>query len=295
MKKNFLKAVAAITLIGILTMGIGLSGCGKIDPDAITVVTRERGSGTRDAFVELSGVMDKKDNGDITDRTTREAITIDGTQAVMSNVVGNKNAIGYISLGSLNDTVKAARIEGIAVSAANIKNKSYPLARSFYIATKQTVNGTTQDFINFILSREGQAIVESTGYVSIQENAPGQNSTLPGEKVVVAGSSSVAPVMEKLKEAYLEINQNATIEIQTMDSSSGVRALQDGNCDIAMASRSLKDSETGTGENALIATPIAMDGITVILHKENDKDDLTVEQIKGIFMGEIVSWKSLEK
>lgn len=253
----------------------------------ITVVTREEGSGTRDAFVELTGVLVKDDAGNKTDNTSKEAVVIDGTQAVISNVAGNPYAIGYISLGSMNDTVKAVKVNGVEATAANVKSASYELARPFNIATKSDLSEVAKDFVDFILSADGQKVVEDNGYVAVSENAAYSGSK-PSGKVTVAGSSSVSPVMEKLKEAYEAINTNATVEIQTTDSSAGMTAAKEGTCDIGMASRELKSSES----EVLTSTKIAMDGIAVIVNKDNTTDALTTEQIKNIFTGEAATWSA---
>lgn len=256
----------------------------------ITVVSREEGSGTRDAFVELTGVLSKDSAGNKTDNTTEEAVIIDGTQAVMSHVVGNKYSIGYISLGSLNDTVSAVKVGGVAPSAETIKDGTYAIARPFMIATKSEISEVASDFIDYILSTDGQKIVGDNGCVAIDAEAPYTGSS-PSGKIVIAGSSSVSPVMEKLKEAYLAINTNAQIEIQTNDSSSGLMAASEGTCDIGMSSRELKDSEKAS----LTAVRIAMDGIAVIVNKDNSFTDLTTDQIKSIYTGEAVSWSDITK
>ncbi len=255
---------------------------------SITVISREEGSGTRDAFIELTGVQTKDADGKKTDNTTDEAVIIDGTQAVMSSVVGNEYAIGYISLGSLNNTVKAVKVGGVTPSAAAIKDGSYVLSRPFNIATKDNLSAVAQDFVDYILSTDGQKIVADAGCVTLDGGSAYARSK-PSGKIVVAGSSSVSPVMEKLKEAYLAVNPNATIEIQTNDSSSGINAAKEGTCDIGMASRALKDSEKET----LTETKIAMDGIAVIVHKDNPTENLTKEQIAKIFTGAAETWDEI--
>ena len=254
---------------------------------AISVITREAGSGTRDAFTELVGTI-VKENGKKKDITTKEALTIDGTQGVMSTVAGNEYAIGYISLGSWNNTIKALSVDGVEPSKENVKAAKYPISRSFNIATKGEVSKVTEDFINFIMSDDGQKVIEENGYISISEGT--FESTMEKGKIVIAGSSSVTPVMEKLKEAYLKINTNAEIEIQESDSTTGMTAAMEGTCDIGMASRELKDSELDGG---LTSTAIAMDGIAVIVNKNNDIEDITSEQVKNIFLGEVTDWSEL--
>ena len=254
----------------------------------IIVVSREDGSGTRGAFIELFGIEQKNDDGTKRDLTTKEAIIAKQTDVMMTNIAGDQYAIGYISLGSLNDTVKALEIEGVVPTADNVKNRTYPIARPFNIATNGEATGLAKDFIDFILSAEGQEVVASS-YIAIVENAPAYNGSKPSGRIVVAGSSSVTPIMEKLKEAYLAINTNATIEIQMSDSSAGITGAIDGTCDIGMASRELKGSEL----EQLISTQIALDGITVIVNHENITTNLTKEQVKSIFTGETLTWSEI--
>jgi phosphate transport system substrate-binding protein len=257
----------------------------------ITVVSREDGSGTRGAFIELFGVEEKDASGEKVDNTTEEATISNSTSVVMTTVAGDDYAIGYISLGSLNDTVKALKIDGAEATVENIKNESYKIARPFNIATKGDVSAVAQDFIDFIMSADGQAVVEDNGYISIAD-ASAYAGSKPEGTVVVAGSSSVSPVMEKLKEAYLAVNTNATIEIQTSDSTTGMTSAIDGICDIGMASREVKDSELEAG---LTNTVIAMDGIAVIVNKNNSTDELTSDQVKSIYTGESLTWDDVTK
>ncbi|EET60787.1 putative Phosphate-binding protein PstS 2 [Marvinbryantia formatexigens DSM 14469] len=252
----------------------------------ISVISREDGSGTRGAFIELFGVEEKNDAGEKVDNTTVDASVTNNTAVMMSTVAGNTYAIGYISLGSLNDTVKAVKIDGAEATVENIKSGEYKVSRPFNIATKDEVSEVAQDFINYILSPEGQAVVEENGYIAIDDVADYTSTGAEG-KVVVAGSSSVTPVMEKLKEAYAEVNPNAEVEIQTSDSTTGMTSTIDGICDIGMASRELKDSETEAG---LTSTQIAIDGIAVIVNNENPVEDLTSEQVKSIYTGETTVW-----
>ena len=279
--KKFVSTVLAFALCA--TSALAMAA------DDITVVSREDGSGTRGAFVELMGVEVKGEDGSKKDMTTEEAVIANSTDVVMQNVASDKNAIGYISLGSLNDTVKAVTIDGAAPSVETIKDGSYKVSRPFYIATKGEVSEITQDFISFILSAEGQEVVGSS-YIKVDDAAPAYAGTKPEGKIVVAGSSSVTPVMEKLAEAYKAVNDKATIEIQMSDSTAGMTGAMDGTCDIGMASRELKDSEA----EALTGTVIAMDGIAIIVNNENAVDGLTVEQVKGIYTGEITSWADVK-
>lgn len=257
----------------------------------ITVISREDGSGTRGAFIELFGVEEKDANGKKVDNTTEEASISNSTSIVLTTVAGDDYAIGYISLGALNDTVKALKIDGAEATVDNIKSGTYKIARPFNIATKGELSEVAKDFVDFIMSADGQKVVEDNGYISVSDAAAYAGSK-PEGKVVVAGSSSVSPVMEKLKEAYLAVNTNASIEIQTSDSTTGMTSAIDGICDIGMASRELKDSETSEG---LTPTVIAMDGIAVIVNKNNSTEDLTSEQVKSIYTGEALAWDEVTK
>ena len=221
-----------------------------------------------------------------------EADTTSSTSVMMTAVAGNAYAIGYISLGSLNDTVKAIKIDGVEASVENVKAGTYQVARPFNIAVKEGLSEVAQDFIDFIMSAEGQKVIEEAGYVTVADDAAAYSGSKPEGKIVVAGSSSVTPVMEKLKEAYLAINTNAEIEVQQSDSSNGMAWAIDGTCDIGMASRELKDSEL---EKGLIPTVIAMDGIAVIVNNESVVEELTSEQVKSIFTGESVTWNEIIK
>lgn len=256
----------------------------------IAVTSREEGSGTRGAFVELFGIEQKDANGNKVDYTTLDADITNSTSVMMTSVAGNPFAIGYISLGSLNDTVKAVEIDGAAPSAAAIKTGDYKISRPFNVATKGDVSPAAQDFLSFILSAEGQAVVEKGGYIKVDDGAAFQSSN-PTGKVVVAGSSSVTPIMEKLKEAYLAQVSGVTIEVQQSDSTTGMTSVLDGVCDIGMASRALKDSEL---EKGLTPTAIALDGIAVIVSNDNPTDALTSEQVKNIFTGELTEWSEVK-
>lgn len=253
----------------------------------ITVVSREDGSGTRGAFVELFGIEEEV-NGEKVDMTTEEANITNSTSVMMSTVAQDEYAIGYISLGSLDDSVKAVKIDGSEATAENIKNGSYKISRPFNIATKEDLSDAAQDFEDFILSTEGQKVVEDNKYIPLDDVSDYKSNGASG-KVVVAGSSSVSPVMEKLKEAYAKVNSNASIEIQESDSTTGVNSAIEGTCDIGMASRDLKDEEKGVK-----ATAIAKDGIAVIVNNNNTIDDLTVDQIKDIFTGAVTTWADVK-
>lgn len=283
--KKMKRIVLTVTILALF-----ITGCATGGGNEIVVVSREEGSGTRGAFIELFGIEEKDSNGNKVDKTTDEATVVNSTSVVMTTVAGNKNSIGYISLGSLNDTVKAVKVDGVEPTVENIKNNTYKVFRPFIIATKGNPGELTQDFISFILSSDGQKVVEENGYIAASEKGP-YSSTKPSGKIVIAGSSSVTPLMEKLKEAYLKVNTNAEIEIQTSDSTTGMKLAMEGTCDIGMASRELKESEL----KKLKPTVIAMDGIVVIVNKENPVSNLTSDQIKGIFKGEITSWNEVAK
>ena len=256
----------------------------------IAVISREDGSGTRGAFVELFGVEQKNDAGEKVDYTTVEATVTNNTSVMMTTVANDEYAIGYISLGSLNDTVKAVKIDGVDASVENIKNGTYTVNRPFNLAVQGELSEAAQDFLNYIMSAEGQAVIEEDGYIKIDEAAVSFESNGAEGKVVVAGSSSVTPVMEKLKEAYVTANTNVTIEINTSDSSTGVSSAIEGTCDIGMASRALKDSETSEGVQEIT---IAKDGIAVIVNNNNPVGDLTTETVKNIYVGDILTWSEI--
>lgn len=256
----------------------------------IVVVSREDGSGTRGAFIELFGVEQKDADGKKVDYTTLDAEIVNSTSVVLQTVAGNDAAIGYISLGSLNDTVKALQIDGADATVDNVKSGTYKISRPFNIVTKAEVSEAAKAFIDFILSAEGQAVVADNHYIPM-DNAPAYAGSTVAGKVVVAGSSSVTPVMEKLKEAYAAVNPNAEIEIQMSDSSTGVKMAIDGTADIGMASRALKDSEI---EGGVASTVIATDGIAVIVNLASPIVGLTAEQVRSIYVGETTNWADVQ-
>ena len=304
--KSMTKKITATALFGVLAVS-AFAGCGSASSSSngssdagsdaakfdasktIFVVTREEGSGTRDAFTELTGVL-VKDGDNKTDNTTTSAVTINSTEAVITNVKDNEAAIGYISLGSLNDTVKALKIGGVEATADNVKSGDYAVSRPFNIAYKGELSDVAQDFVDYIMSSDGQKIVSDNGYVTVSENAA-YSGKKPSGKISVAGSSSVSPVMEKLAEAYQKVNTNAKVEIQTSDSSAGMQSAMGGTCDIGMASRDLKDEE----KSALKVETIAKDGIAVIVNNANTCDDLTLDQVKSIYTGETTVWSDIIK
>lgn len=254
---------------------------------AIAVISREDGSGTRGAFTEITGILEKDDQGNETDKTTPEAIVQNSTNGVMTTVAGNPDAIGYISLGSLNDTVKALKVNGVEPTAEDIINGSYPIARPFLLVTKEK-NKLVEDFLAFCDSKDANAIVEDHGYVITGSGGEYKPSGLKGS-FTTAGSTSVTPLMEKLVEAYTALNPDVKIDIQSNGSSAGIQGALQGSCQLGMSSRELKDSETG-----LETTVLAKDGIAVVVNNENPLEDISLENVKGVFTGEVKTWNDLK-
>lgn len=303
MKKRLAMAVSA----AVLALGLfGLFGCASGNGDGasgatdggasastspsgeVSVYSREDGSGTRGAFIELFGIEEKDTNGDKVDLTTPTAAIANATSVMMTSVAGDANAIGYISLGSLNNTVKALSIDGAEATAENVKSGTYKVARPFNIVTKDGVSDVAQDFIDYIMSSDGQKVVEENGCISVADNAGSYKASGKSGKIVIAGSSSVTPVMEKLAEAYKALNPDVAIEVNQSDSTTGVNMATEGTCDIGMVSRELKDSESGVK-----ATVIAQDGIAVIVNPDASIDELTSDQVKGIYTGELTTWEDV--
>ena len=303
MKKRLAMAVSA----AVLALGLfGLFGCASGNGDGasgatdggasastspsgeVSVYSREDGSGTRGAFIELFGIEEKDANGDKVDLTTPTAAITNSTSVMMTSVAGDANAIGYISLGSLNNTVKALSIDGAEATAENVKSGTYKVARPFNIVTKDGVSDVAQDFIDYIMSSDGQKVVEENGCISVADNAGSYKASGKSCKIVIAGSSSVTPVMEKLAEAYKALNPDVAIEVNQSDSTTGVNMATEGTCDIGMVSRELKDSESGVK-----ATVIAQDGIAVIVNPDASIDELTSDQVKGIYTGELTTWEDV--
>ena len=303
------KLLAVLTVVGMT--GVMMAGCGSSasstdtnsdsaaqdqasDWDSsndITIVSREDGSGTRGAFIELFGIEEKQGDEKV-DMTTEDAQITNNTSVMLTTVAKDDYAIGYVSLGSLDDSVKAVKIDGAEATEANIKDGTYKVSRPFNIATKgDPTNEVAKDFIEYIMSTEGQQVISDNGYISNDEATDYAGST-PSGKCVVGGSSSVSPVMEKLIEAYKEVNPNAEIELQTSDSTTGMTSTVEGSYDIGMASRELKDSELAEG---LQATVIATDGIAVIVNNNNPTDEFTSEQVKDIYTGSYTTWDEVVK
>ena len=298
------KFMAVLAVAGMMT-GM-LAGCGSSSDDTssdsgstdtasewdasndITIVSREDGSGTRGAFTELFGVVDEVDGEDV-DMTTADAQITNNTSVMMTTVSENEYAIGYISLGSLDDSVKALSIDGAEATAENIENGSYKVSRPFNVAVKpDSTNEVAADFMSFIMSTEGQQVVSDEGYIPVAD-VEAYAGTAPAGDCVVGGSSSVSPLMEKLVEAYKEVNPNANIELQTSDSTTGMTSTIEGSYDIGMASRELKEDEAAE----LTPTVIATDGIAVIVNNNNPTDEMTSDQVKQIYTGEVFSWDEI--
>ena len=301
--KKFIAVLATVGMIAGLAAGCGSSSEAETEAEGetqqteeaaewdssmdITIVSREDGSGTRGAFIELFGIEEKNDAGEKIDMTTEEAQITNSTSVMLTTVAGDDYAIGYVSLGSLDDSVKALKIDGAEATAENIKSGDYKVSRPFNIATKEGLdNEVANDFIAFIMSEEGQAVVADNGYIPLDDVTPYEGSA-PSGKAVVGGSSSVSPVMEKLIEAYKEVNPNAEIELQTTDSTTGMTSTIDGSYDIGMASRELKDEELSGG---LVPQVIATDGIAFIVNNNNILDELSSDKVKAIYTGETLTW-----
>lgn len=315
-----MKRTSAIAAVTAAALALSLAACGSADSTAdtaaestaasteaapaestgdfdtdqdITVISREDGSGTRGAFIELTGVEEKNADGKKVDNTTEAAAIQSSTNGVMTAVANDETAIGYISLGSLNDTVKAVTVGGVAASAETVKDGSYVLARPFNIVTNgDATDPVAVDFIAYVLSKDGQALATDKGYIGEDgEDGADFTSAQPAGKITVGGSSSVSPLMEKLIEAYKSVNPNAELELLTTDSTTGVSGALDGTYTIGMASRELKDSEVEGGAKA---TVLALDGIAVVVNPANTTEDLTVDQIKGIYTGALTTWADVQ-
>ena len=302
--KKFIAILSVATMTAGLAVGCGSSSdSGSSDSSSadskssdwdssndITIVSREDGSGTRGAFIELFGIEEKKD-GEKVDMTTDDAQITNSTSVMLTTVAGDDYAIGYVSLGSLNDTVKALKIDGEEATEQNIKDGKYKICRPFNIATKKGAdNEVAKDFIAYIMSKEGQQVISDNGYIG-DDSAEAYAGSKSSGKAVVGGSSSVSPVMEKLIEAYKKVNTGAEIELQTTDSTTGMTSAIDGSYDIGMASRELQDEEKDKLDSQVIAT----DGIAVIVNKNNTTDELSSDQVKTIYTGDATTWDEVVK
>lgn len=304
--KKFAAAVMMVSMVAVTAVGCGSnSGTDTKGADAkqsdagsdwdetsdVTIVSREDGSGTRGAFIELFGIEEKQDDGTKVDMTTTDAQITNNTSVMLTTVADNEYAIGYVSLGSLSDSVKALKIDGAEATAENIENGSYKVSRPFNIAVKKDLNNeVAKDFISFIMSTEGQKVVADEKYIAVAD-VKDYAGTKPSGSCVVGGSSSVSPLMEKLIEAYKAVNPNASIELQTSDSTTGMTSTIEGSYDIGMASRELKDEEAAELEPTVIAT----DGIAVIVNNANPLDELSADQVKDIYVGNVSTWDEITK
>lgn len=304
--KKIAAAVMMVSMVAVTAVGCGSSngtdtkGADANQSDAtsdwdetsdVTIVSREDGSGTRGAFIELFGIEEKQDDGTKVDMTTTDAQITNNTSVMLTTVADNEYAIGYVSLGSLNDSVKALKIDGAEATAENIENGSYKVSRPFNIAVKKDLNNkVAKDFMSFIMSTEGQKVVADEKYIAVAD-VKDYAGTKPSGSCVVGGSSSVSPLMEKLIEAYKAVNPNASIELQTSDSTTGMTSTIEGSYDIGMASRELKDDEAAELEPTVIAT----DGIAVIVNNANPTDELSADQVKDIYVGNVSTWDELTK
>lgn len=298
-KSRILSLILALAMV--LSASVVLSACGDEKSgddgeknDKISVISREEGSGTRGAFIELVGIEEKNDQGEKVDHTVDTAVITNSTSVAMTSVSEDEASIGYISLASLNDTVKALKIDGVEPTVKNIQKGEYPIARNFNLVTGDNLSELGKDFINYILSTEGQKTVAENGYIELTEAGKyeASDAVKEGGKITIGGSSSVTPLMEKLAEAYKKINPKVEVMVQQSDSTTGVTSAIDGSVDIGMASRDLKDTETDQGVKA---TVIAKDGIAVIVHKDSKQEELTLEQVKDIFTGKITKWSEIKK
>lgn len=281
-----------VVLILVFTL---ITGCAQVDKedsegstlsDTINVVSREDGSGTRGAFIEIVGILEKNSEGNETDNTYEEAIIQNGTDAVMTTVVGDKDSIGYISLGSLNDRVTALKIDDVEATSENVQNESYKISRPFNIGYKGELSLLAEDFLSFIMSSEGQGIIVEEGYVEASTDLINYNGSDQKGSLMVAGSTSVSPVMEKLAEKYEDLHPDVSIEIQSTGSSAGMQSAIEGSADIGMASRQLKESE----KEILSHRVMAIDGIAVIVNNENPLESISLDGVKSIYTGEITTW-----
>ena len=304
--KKIAAAVMMVSMVAVTAVGCGSSngtdtkGADANQSDAtsdwdetsdVTIVSREDGSGTRGAFIELFGIEEKQDDGTMVDMTTTDAQITNNTSVMLTTVADNEYAIGYVSLGSLNDSVKALKIDGAEATAENIENGSYKVSRPFNIAVKKDLNNkVAKDFMSFIMSTEGQKVVADEKYIAVAD-VKDYAGTKPSGSCVVGGSSSVSPLMEKLIEAYKAVNPNASIELQTSDSTTGMTSTIEGSYDIGMASRELKEEEAAELEPTVIAT----DGIAVVVNNANPLDELSADQVKDIYVGNVSTWDEITK
>lgn len=276
-----MKKIVVIFAAFLLT--VLLTGC-RENAD-INVISREAGSGTRDAFTQLTGI---KENG--SDNTAVTSEITSSTFVVIKSVAGDKNAIGYVSLGTLAGDIKALKINGTAPSAENIENGTYPLVRTFNIVDRGDLTAEAQDFVDFVMSAEGREIIEKEGYVAAGEADSPEKSEKDSRKgrIVIAGSTSVAPLMDVLADKYMKYHPKVKIEIQQTGSGAGITSVLAGACDIGISSRELTEEEMAKGARA---SAIARDGIVVIVNQENETEDMTIDEIRDIFTGRRTVWR----
>lgn len=296
--------------MSILSLSLILAACGGDDTDTDTdtgsedsgteevagdfdassdihVITREDGSGTRTAFTEIAGVVDENDDDIITPTATVQ----NGTNAVMQGVAGDVYSIGYISLGSLNDSVKAVSVNGVAAEADLVASGEYEVARNFNVTYGGELSEVAQDFWDFMFSAQGQELAVDEGYVAADASAPEYEAKGLSGDITIVGSTSVEPVIEAMSEAYRELNPDVSIDITAPGSGAGVTAAIDGTADIGMASRELSDEEQ---DQVTETAAIAVDGIAVIVHNDNPLEDLSLEDIAGIYLGDLTSWNGVQ-
>lgn len=288
-----MKKSIAVLIAAVIAVAAVFAACSNTDGDAkgaqIHAITREDGSGTRSAFIELFGIEEKNADGEKEDKTISTAEITNSTSVMLTTVAGDVNAIGYVSLGSLSDEVKALQIDGASATAENVENGTYKVARPFNVAYKDGLSEAGQDLLNFIMSEDGQAVVSENGYIPAESSGAFTSNGASGT-VTVGGSSSVYPLMEKLAEAYQKVNTAVTVNVQQSDSTTGIASAQSGVYDIGMASRALEQAELDSG---LTSLTIATDGIAVIVHPDNALTGLTAEQVKSIYTGGITTWEEL--
>lgn len=293
--KKFLAVCLTLVMAGAMLTSCGGGDDAAAEGDggasgAIHVVTREDGSGTRGAFIELFGIEVKDENGEKVDQTIETAEVTNSTSVMMQTVAGNESAIGYISLGSLNDTVKALKVDGVEATAENVKSGDYKVSRPFNIVTKEDVSDAAKDFMAYIMSEEGQAIVEGENYISEGNEGAFESNGAKGE-VTVSGSSSVTPVMQKLAEEYMKVNADVKVSVQQSDSTTGITDAIEGVSDIGMASREVAEDELAQG---IKAQAIALDGIAVIVNNNCALSEIVSDSVLGIYTGTITDWADVK-
>ncbi len=284
-----MKKLAVILMVSAVILSLSFASGASETNSKINVISREEGSGTRGAFVELTGVEEKIDGVKV-DQTTLDAEIASSTSVVITTVEGDKNAIGYISLGSLSDKVKAIEVDGVYPTTESVKSGEYKISRPFVMAYK-TLSETAEDFLKFVMSSNGQDIVAKKGYIRVDDsNKYTYESNKKSGSVTISGSSSVYPVMEVLVEAYMALNPDVKVTLMQSDSTTGINDAISGKSDIGLSSRNLKASEL---EKGLEYNVMAMDGIAVIVNNENAVKGLSSETIRDIYKGLVTTWAGL--